>query len=131
MDKNIIYILLIAGAIALVFFKGTLFGSSNVKSINSAEAKELIKKGKVELIDVRTPAEVSAGYIKGTKIFADYMGNDFKAKTAKLDKSKTYLVYCKSGGRSAKASSELTAAGFTNIINLSGGISSWDGEISK
>lgn len=131
MDKNLIYILLAVGAIALVLFKGNLFGNGNVKSISAAEAKEMIKKGNVQLIDVRTPSEVSAGYIKGTKIFADITSSNFNSVTGKLDKTKTYIIYCKSGARSSRAAGELIAAGFTNILNLTGGISSWDGEIAR
>lgn len=131
MDKNMIYLLLVVGAIALFFLKGSIFGSGNVKNVNSTELKELMKQGKVELIDVRTAGEVSGGYIKGTKTFIDYMSSDFKTKVAKLDKSKQYVIYCASGRRSVGAYNAMSAAGFTNLLNLSGGFGSWDGEVTR
>jgi len=132
MEKNVIMVL-VGIAVALLFvFKTNLFsGEDGFKSISSTELKELIKSKKVELIDVRTKSEIDEGYIKGTKIFIDYNSSEFDAKTLKLDKSKTYAVYCKSGGRSSGAAKFMAKNGFTNVLNLKGGITGWDGEISK
>ena len=54
------------------------------------------------ILDVRTPAEFSAGHIPGA-VNLDYNAPDFQAKAAALDKSKTYLVHCAVGGRSVRA----------------------------
>ena len=52
---------------------------------------------------------------------------DFAAQAGKLDKSKTYLVYCAVGARSASACQKLGALGFTSLVNLKTGIQGWQG----
>jgi len=78
-----------------------------------------------QLIDVRTPQEVSEGAIEGS-INIDFKSDDFKTKIAELDKTKPTLVYCAGGVRSAKAAEKMSKMGFVQIIDLKGGYSSWD-----
>ncbi len=52
-------------------------------------------------------------------------------KETEIDKNKSYIVYCRSGARSAKASYYLSQNGFKNVYNLEGGISGYSGEIIK
>jgi rhodanese-related sulfurtransferase len=47
-----------------------------------------------------------------------------RAKVA-ADPKKPVLVYCRSGGRSAKAAQELRAAGFSQVLELEGGVIAW------
>ncbi len=100
-------------------------------SINSEKLVELRKDTSIQIIDVRTPGEVSDGYIPGTTLFFDINSDDFDAKIDKLDKSKKYIVYCKSGGRSSRAVETMSEKGFKYIYELEGGISSWSGELKK
>lgn len=100
-------------------------------SINSEKLVELRKDTSIQIIDVRTPGEVSEGYIPGTTLFFDINSDDFDTKIDKLDKSKKYIVYCKSGGRSSRAVETMSEKGFKNIYELEGGISSWSGELKK
>ena len=81
-----------------------------------------IKKAQPSLrfLDVRTPEETSTGIINGA-LKIDYRSEDFKEKLAKLDKSQGYIVYCKSGGRSAKSAQIMQQMGFSSIYNLEGG----------
>jgi phage shock protein E len=44
---------------------------------------------------------------------------------AALDKNATYAVYCRSGNRSGTALEQMTAAGFTHVYDLAGGIGTW------
>jgi len=78
----------------------------------------------VVLLDVRTAPEHRQQSIKGS-INIDIMGANFAAQIAKLDKNKSYLVYCRSGNRSANACNTLAANGFTSLYNLSGGMMSY------
>ena len=76
------------------------------------------------ILDVRTPAEFSAGHIPGA-VNLDYNAPDFQAKAAALDKSKTYLVHCAVGGRSVRACEKLSRLDFPNLYNLPGGFKAW------
>jgi len=55
----------------------------------------------------------------------DYNAPDFQAKAAALDKSKTYLVHCATGGRSVRACEKLSHLDFPNLYNLPGGFKAW------
>lgn len=75
------------------------------------------------LVDVRTPGEFSGGTIKGAKNI-DFMSASFKAQFLKLDKSKEYFLFCRSGNRSGQACGLLAKEGYT-VYNLAGGVGAW------
>ncbi|MBK6364283.1 MAG: rhodanese-like domain-containing protein [Saprospiraceae bacterium] len=76
------------------------------------------------VLDVRTPEEFNLGNIKNS-INIDYNAGDFADKIAVLDKTKTYLVYCRSGARSSKAVELMNANGFNYLMHLEGGYLAW------
>ena len=78
------------------------------------------------LLDVRTPAEFQRERIPNA-INIDVLASGFLKQIATLDKTKTYFVYCRSGGRSAQACSVMASEGLI-VYNLSGGISNWGGD---
>ncbi|REJ81985.1 MAG: rhodanese-like domain-containing protein [Bacteroidetes bacterium] len=86
--------------------------------------KEMLDNNKGVLLDVRTPEEFSEGHIPGA-INIDYNAENFKSEIEKLDKSKQYNVYCRSGRRSAAAMEMMEQSGFNKVINLEGGILGW------
>lgn len=79
------------------------------------------------ILDVRTEEEFRSGRIPDA-ININVMGGSFIDKVDLLDKSKTYFVYCRSGGRSGQACSFMAGRGF-NVYNLAGGIMNWNGNI--
>jgi rhodanese-related sulfurtransferase len=98
--------------------------AKNFESLPAAEFKSRLTDDKTAiLIDVRTPAEFSGDKIKGAKNI-NVSSGDFQQKIAKLDKDKTYYVYCRSGTRSGMACSSMASAGL-KVVNLSGGIMRW------
>jgi rhodanese-related sulfurtransferase len=105
--------------------------SSNLepKTINQEEFNKLAKDTNTVIIDVRTPGEISEGYIPGATLFYDFNDANFESNIEKLDKSKGYVVYCRSGGRSSKAAEILSEKGIKKVYNLDGGISNWTGEL--
>jgi rhodanese-related sulfurtransferase len=105
--------------------------SSNIepKTINQEEFNKLAKDTNTVIIDVRTPGEISEGFIPGATLFFDYNDANFESNIEKLDKSKGYVVYCRSGGRSSKAAEVLSEKGIKKVYNLDGGISNWTGEL--
>lgn len=80
--------------------------------ITGSEAREKYKAqpDKVVLLDVRTPAEYRQLRVKGSQN-ADFY-NGFDRQLEKLDKTKTYVVFCASGGRSQAAVGLMRSKGF-------------------
>ena len=76
------------------------------------------------IIDVRTPGEYANGHIEYA-LNIDINSGDFVSQLEELDKDKTYLVYCRSGVRSANARDTMAQLGFKNIYNMTSGISEW------
>ena len=81
------------------------------------------------LLDVRTSDEVEEGYIPNATNIDIHLGQEFVAELEKLDKTKNYYVYCRSGQRSGQACAIMNKLGFENAFNLEGGFMNWDGEI--
>lgn len=81
------------------------------------------------LLDVRTPEEVEEGYIPNATNIDIYLGQEFITELEKLDKSKNYYVYCRSGQRSGQACALMNKLGFENAFNLEGGFMNWEGEV--
>ena len=88
------------------------------KNINIEKAIKLVNSStNLVILDVRTREEYLTGNIPNS-INIDVLSQDFKSKIDMLDKNKEYLVYCRSGNRSAIASSIMSTNGFLNIYNL-------------
>lgn len=75
------------------------------------------------LLDVRTPEEFNQGHIAGAVNF-DISRPDIVQEIKRLDASKTYIIYCKSGGRSQIASLLMEKQGFY-VINSAVGMMHW------
>ncbi len=96
-----------------------------VKEINAGEAGRLLKQKKgVIVLDIRTKSEFNSGHIKNA-LNIDYYSPDFENKLKQLDKSKPYLLYCRSGNRSRKSLDKMIKSGFTNIYHLTRGYNEW------
>lgn len=101
--------------------------ADSVQVLDVAKYEQKITQPDVQLVDVRTPEEFSEGHIENA-VNIDFNADDFDAKVADLDKEKPVMVYCKAGGRSAKAATRLKELGFKNITDLEGGISNWNSQ---
>ena len=119
--------------IAAVFLSWTASAQQDATAAKTAaktrnvgvEEFDRLRSGKdVVVLDVRTPAEFADGMIQGA-VLLDYRAPDFAEKVAKLDKAKLYLVHCAAGGRSARACAKMETLGFTNLVNLEGGMGAW------
>lgn len=93
------------------------------KNVSSKDVDELLKDEKLVVLDVRTKEEYDSGHLPKS-INIDFHSSDFKERIAKLDKSKKYLVYCRSGNRSSQTIDIMKSQGFNDLLNLSGGINS-------
>lgn len=106
------------------FIAWRMMGSKNVPSINTQDLKNVLQDGSKQFIDVRTPAEYKGRHIKQ---FKNLPLNTLPNQLAKLDKEKETIVICQSGMRSSRACQILKQAGFTNVTNVRGGMSQWNG----
>ncbi|MFY7671727.1 rhodanese-like domain-containing protein [Tenacibaculum sp. MEBiC06402] len=93
--------------------------------ITSNELKAVLDKETVQLVDIRTPQEFSAGHIDKA-INVNYFSDSFKSDINTLQKDKPVYLYCRSGNRSAKSARILQELGFTKIYDLQGGIIAWN-----
>jgi phage shock protein E len=69
------------------------------------------------VLDVRTPDEWNRGHVAGARLY-NFMRNDFKQRVDSLDRSKTYYLYCASGGRSGDAAELMAGMGFKSVYTL-------------
>jgi len=101
-----------------------------IETITPQEASTLIQDNKDNpdfvILDVRTPKEFAEEHIENA-INIDYHSETFWDELNKLDKDKTYLIYCRSGARSAKALNIMEELNFREVYNL-GGIIAWKAE---
>ena len=90
--------------------------------VNTAEATHLINREDALVIDVRDPGEYGAGHILGAKNHPlSRLGDADVVKR----KDRPVIVYCDTGDRASKAIALLKKQGVSRVVNLSGGIRSW------
>ncbi|MDR2884001.1 MAG: rhodanese-like domain-containing protein [Deferribacteraceae bacterium] len=89
--------------------------------ITAKDSKAMIEKNAKDpnfiIIDIRTPEEYADSHIDKA-INIDFYADDFSDKLAKLDKNKTYMVYCRSGNRSGKAMPTFDSLGFKTVYHM-------------
>ncbi len=97
-----------------------------VVDIDVDQFEQMMAQPEVVVLDVRTPQEVAQGTITDRALNIDVTNRAlFDQEIEKLDKDKTYLVYCRSGRRSRVAGEEMVRRGFKKVYNLKGGILAW------
>jgi rhodanese-related sulfurtransferase len=100
----------------------------DLKNITPEKAFSLVNENRnnsnLVILDVRTPIEYRDGHLEGSKNI-DYKSNDFKKVIDEMDKTKTYILYCRSGVRSAKSYDIMKKLNFTDVYNVEGGIKGW------
>lgn len=125
MKMTTIIIIAVVLLVAVPFLMRAQSAASGAyQNIDVAEFAKMMKGSNVVVLDVRTPQETAQGKIKGAKEINIFDPN-FNQKIEALDKGKTYLVYCRSGNRSARACSMMANQGFENLYNLKGGYTAW------
>lgn len=102
----------------------TLGMSMAAEVVKVDEAEKLIDS-KVQLLDVRTEEEWNEGRLEDA-VRADVTEKDFETAVKEvIDPAKPVLVYCHSGGRSARAAKKLEKLGYKVVYDLGGGITAW------
>lgn len=93
--------------------KKIIIALSLVFGIFAFAAKEVV------ILDVRTDEEFAESHLKGARQI-NFQSSDFKDQVTKLDHSKLYKIYCRSGNRAGKAILLMKEMGFTDLENLGG-----------
>jgi rhodanese-related sulfurtransferase len=84
-----------------------------------------IEQSNIQILDVRTSAEYNSGHIQNA-LQADWTQTEqFKDRLQYVEKEKPVYVYCLAGGRSNAAANWMRENGFTNVIELEGGVNAW------
>ena len=121
-----------AAAVAVILLAGWWFAGcgsrAGVETMDVRRAQLMISRASggntLVVLDVRTPEEFAAGHLAGA-LNIDYKAADFRNRVAQLDKTKEYVVYCRSGRRSMEAAKIMAELGFPKLYNVAGGINDW------
>jgi len=116
--------MIIRSIIFLLLFSSCNINGQKYKTLTPAEFEKKLREGNVQLVDVRTPEEYAEKHLKDA-VNMNFNGDDFVDISGRLDKSKPVLIYCLSGGRSAKAAALISKKGCTEVYDLSGGLLAW------
>jgi rhodanese-related sulfurtransferase len=103
-------------SIALVAVSTIALGACSSSDASSSRVDAAVIAESI-IIDVRTPEEYAAGHLDGATLI-DIKDASFDAKIAELDPNASYIIYCRSGNRSAQAVERMKEAGFTNLTDL-------------
>lgn len=96
-----------------------------MREITPKEVETIVNEGKaINLIDVREVDEVAEGKIPGA---VNIPLGLVEFRLNELDKSKEYVMVCRSGGRSGRACQYLESQGY-EVINMTGGMLAWEGK---
>jgi rhodanese-related sulfurtransferase len=93
-----------------------------IETLPPAEVAQLLKEGRILLIDVREPSEYAAERIHGALL---YPLSTFDATVLPGDAPRRLVFHCGSGKRSLTASEKRLAAGHAHAAHMGGGIAAW------
>jgi rhodanese-related sulfurtransferase len=119
--QNRLAIMAVAGFIGLSLAACSSDSASNevaaTTQVANAATNESQTTATATIIDVRTPEEFAAGHLDGA-INMNVQDDAFATQIATLDSSNKYIVYCRSGNRSAVATALMNDAGISQITDL-------------
>jgi len=99
-----------------------------LKDITVEEAYTLIQNNSENqnfiILDIRTKEEYKSEHIQNSMMI-DFYSDTFKDELDKLDKNKTYLIYCRTGRRTGLTLDIMEELGFFKVYNMAGGITQW------
>jgi rhodanese-related sulfurtransferase len=100
--------------------------AGGVRLVSASDASAIIDDpaSGVAVLDIRTPAEFDAAHL-GDATLLDFYESDFADRLADLDKDVPYVLYCRSGNRSALAAAMMDELGFSDVAEIDGGILAW------
>lgn len=101
---------------------------TKIDHATAIQASELMKKDpSIVVLDIRTPDEYATGHIPKS-VNINFKADNFAEELKNLNPAKTYLVHCRSGGRSTSSLKTFSELKFHHIIHLDGGMMDWGKE---
>ena len=105
--------------------------STRILTVSAKEAADLIDKhngdSNFAILDIRTPGEFQSGHLQSA-ILIDFYSQTFVDRLRQLDKGKKFLIYCRTGNRSARSLEIFKKLKFQKIYHMANGISTWYSE---
>ena len=105
--------------------------STRIIAVSAKEAADLIDKHNGDsafaILDIRTPGEFQSGHLSKS-ILIDFYSQTFVDQLSRLDKEKTFLIYCRTGNRSTKSLEIFKKLKFQKVYHMASGISTWKSE---
>jgi len=101
-------------------------------NVNADQLEQMLQKDpSIQLVDLRTPAELQqTGKIEGARVI-NFTSADFQTQIALLDKEKSVIVYCAAGSRSPRAAQQMAKMGFKKVYDYKGGMNDWKAKGKK
>lgn len=93
-----------------------------VQGVGAAEAPAWVAEHAPFVLDVREPAEYTAGHLPGATSIPQA---DLASRVAEVPRDRELLLVCAGGGRSLRSAQYLRAVGYERVTNLEGGTSGW------
>jgi len=125
LDSLALAALLVVGALLIFSCQAS---TQIIEDITVQEAFDLIEEEQgnpdFTIIDVRTPGEYAEGHLENA-VNINFNAADFEDRVDELDKDKTYVIYCRTGVRSAGARDVMKKLGFSEVYNVLDGITGW------
>ena len=105
--------------------------STRILAVSAKEAADLIDThdgdSDFAILDIRTPGEFQSGHLQSA-ILIDFYSQTFADQLSRLDKEKKFLIYCRTGNRSARSLEIFKKLKFQKIYHMANGISTWKSE---
>ncbi|MEQ6391057.1 rhodanese-like domain-containing protein [Bacillaceae bacterium S4-13-58] len=124
--KRSLYVSILA---LVIVFAYNYMNPSEIQSISTEDLANRLqgKNGNDALyIDVREHDEFEAGHIEG---MLNFPLSNLEESMKKIPKDIEVVIICQSGNRSMQAAELFQKNGYENIVNVEGGINSWQGEL--
>lgn len=94
-------------------------------TVTTLEAIQLLNKGKIQILDVRSAEEFATGHLRAAKHIPL---KELGSRLGELNKSEGVLVVCASGTQALRGVTQLAIAGFTDLYSLEGGVAQWQSQ---
>lgn len=122
--KNNILLIAVAFVSGAMLLWPTLRRSAGGPWVNTLQATHLINREDALVLDVRDASEFSGGHVLAAKNIP--LAN-LEGRSGEIEKhkAKPVIVLCSDGSRASKAVALLRARGYTNVVNLQGGLPGW------